>query len=245
MNLKNKVVLITGASERIGRSLALKVASLASNVAITYHIDKSEALKSVEMLKEYGIKAVAFKVDLNSSNEVEQLPKDVLKEFGQWDILINCASVFETVAIDDVDESRWNIDQNIHSRGPFFLSKALYLHKKEQNKKDGVVINITDTQVQKPKATRPSYNLAKAALDAQIKILAISLAPYVRVNGIAPGAIIPSAVTEVDYFNNLKEKLPLEKLATVEDVVETALFLIKNNSITGISVLVDSGEHLL
>ena len=246
MNLKERVVLITGASERIGRAIALKMASFGAVVVITYYKDEKEALNTVKMIKDYNTKGAAIKLDLNSFDEIKQVADKIVKEFGRWDILINCASVFETVAIENVDEFRWDTDHNIHTKGPFFLSKALYLHKKELGKtNDGLIVNITDTQVRKPKASRPSYNLAKAALESQVKVLAVSLAPLIRVNAVAPGAIIPSGVSEIEYFNTLKEKLPLKELPTVDNIVDTVLFLIKNDSITGTTVVVDSGEHLL
>ncbi|MFA7396328.1 MAG: SDR family oxidoreductase, partial [Sphaerochaetaceae bacterium] len=112
-------------------------------------------------------------------------------------------------------------------------------------KESGVVINITDTQVQRPTISRPSYYLSKADLSYQVSLLAKTCAPYVRVNGVAPGPIIPMSEKDLPYFNKREELNPLHHLAKVEDVVQAVDFLICNQSITGVVIPVDAGEHLL
>lgn len=244
MDVKNKVVVITGASERIGRLIALKLAKLGAIIVIHYYKDEFEALKTVELIKQLGGSGSAIQADLTTMSDLNGLVTNTLKLHNRWDVLINCASVFKTVAIDNVDEELWDKDHFIHAKAPFFLTKALYLHKKEREE-EGVVINLTDTQVYKSSITRPSYNLSKMALHNQVQVLGKTLAPFIRVNAVAPGAIIPSHPNEEPYFDALKEKLPLKRLATGEDVVDAVLFLIQNESITGVSVAVDAGQTLL
>ncbi len=244
MDVKNRVVVITGASERIGRLIALKLAKLGAIIVIHYYKDELEAFKTVELIKQFGGSGNAIQADLTTMSGVNIVVANTLKLHNRWDVLINCASIFKSVAIDDIDEELWDKDHFIHAKAPFFLAKALYLHKKEREE-EGVVINLTDTQVYKSSFTRPSYNLSKMALHDQVKVLGKSLAPFIRVNAVAPGAIIPSHPNEKAYFDSLKERLPLKRLATGEDVVDAVLFLIKNESITGMSVVVDAGQALL
>lgn len=246
MECKDSVVVVTGGAQRLGRRIALALADQGCNIVVHYHTDAHHANETVHAIKECGGEAVAIAADLITMEGVDHLVTKTLEAFGRWDALINCASLFETVGIEEVDVEQWTRDQNLHQRSPFFLAKALYSHVKERSGETcACVVNITDTGVSKPVPSRPSYYIAKSALQSQTTILGRSLAPYVRVNAVAPGAIIPASPEDAAYFARLEERLPLGRLASVDDVVAAVLFLLGNDSVTGQTIVVDGGEHLL
>lgn len=242
MKIGESVAVVTGSSERLGGLIATTLASLGAKVVIHYHKDVDSAKITADSIEE----SLLVQADLTTMRGIEHLVTQTLTHFGRWDILINSASIFHSVPLEKTDEEVWDQDHFLHVKAPFFLSKALYLHRKEQSyDTPASIINITDTQVRKITTTRPSYTLSKSALEDQVVVLAKSLAPLVRVNGVAPGAIIPASKEDELYFEKLKERLPLHRLATAEQIIEALLLLIHNDGITGETLVVDGGEHLL
>ncbi len=247
MKLSDSVVVVTGASERLGRMVALGLAARGSKVVVHCHTDTESADETVAIIQEQGGIACRFATDLTRMEGIEALANSPVEHFGRWDALVNSASVFRAIGIGDVEEADWQLDQDLHQRAPFFLSKALYRFRKntEAVESPACVVNITDTGVRRPTASRPSYYCAKSALEGQSRILGVALAPLVRVNAVAPGAVIPAVRTDEAYFAQLEKRLPLGKLASPEDVVDAVIFLFENDSITGQTIVVDGGEHLL
>lgn len=245
MKLKDSVVVVTGASERIGRMIALEAASRGAAVVVHCHTDHANAEETVSLVGKGGGTAIMVGADLRSLSGVDALVDATLRRFGRWDALVNCASTFSTIPMELVDERQWDSDQDLHVKAPFFLSKALYLHRREHAYAGpAAVVNITDTQVENPTASRPSYYCAKSALADQTRILGKSLAPLVRVNAVAPGAILAASSADEAYFVRLENQIPLRRLASVEHVVDAVIFLLTNDSITGETITVDGGEHL-
>lgn len=246
MDMHGSVIVVTGASDRIGRLIAIETARLGASVVVHYHTDRTGAEKTVETITSLGGSAVCVQADLMTSDGIDALVRSTLREFGRWDALVNGASVFETVGIEEVDDARWDEDQLLHVKAPFFLSKALFTVSKTSDRQypPACVVNLTDTHVYVPGTSRPSYILAKAALADQARVLGKALAPYVRVNAVAPGAILPASASDETYFSCLEKELPLRKLATPVSVVEAVIFLLKNDSVTGQTIVVDGGEHL-
>jgi pteridine reductase len=241
MKTTNKVVLITGSSDRIGKEIAKRLISLNYKVAIHYNTNKEGALK---LAKQLGDNSIALQGDLNNLDSLNNLVNRVIEHYGRWDILINNASVFEKASIEDIDEKRWDLDHNVHYKGPFFLSKALYEHLKV-NGREGAIINISDSQRAPVASSYLSYHLAKGSLREQSSILAKAFSPYVRVNQVEPGPVLPLDDSHTSYFEKLKSSLPFNRLATLDDLVDTILFLLENNSVTGAAIAVDAGGHLL
>ena len=247
MKLSGSVVVVTGASDRLGRMVALGLAARGAKVVVHCHIDTDGADETVALIHECGGTAIRLAADLTSMRGVDVLASSPIEQYGRWDALINCASVFRTIGIGEVGEADWQLDQDLHQKAPFFLAKALYRFRKNSALvgAPACVVNITDTGVSRPTASRPSYYCAKSALESQSRILGVALAPLVRVNTVAPGAVIPAAQTDELYFAQLEKRLPLGKLALPEEVVDAVVFLIGNDSITGQTIVVDGGEHLL
>ncbi len=226
----------------MGRAMLLALVEAGSKVVVHYHRSRQAALELVATL---GERAIAVESDLTTTDGIEELAKQTIAHYGRWDGLVNSASIFERIGIEEADYHQWEREYALHVRAPFFLSKLLYQHRKENNyPHSGWVVNITDTTLRNPLATRPIYYTSKGALEGQTKVLATTLAPYVRVNAIAPGALLAATEEDLEYFERLKERLPLKELAKIEDFVETLLFLATNSSVTGETIVVDAGEHL-
>ena len=246
MKLENTVIVVTGASERLGRMLALAVAQRGAAVVVHCHNDTIQADATVALIKKQGGRAVRIESDLTAIEGVQTLVQRTISHFGQWDGLVNSASVFSTVSIDVLDEHQWELDQSLHVRAPFFLSKYLFEYRKKLTSSvPACIVNISDTGVRHPVASRPSYYCAKGALEEQTRVLGVALAPIVRVNTVAPGAVLAANESDQRYFNELEKRLPMQKLASAEDVINAILFLFGNDSITGQTIVVDGGEHLL
>lgn len=247
MDLRKTVVIVTGASDRLGRAIALSLAEKGASVLVHCHTDTVHADETVDMITNAGGSAFRVASDLTTIEGIERVITAVMDRYGRWNALINNASQFSTIGIEEITVESYMADQNLHQRAPFFLSKALYEQVRESTdrRQDACVVNITDTAVRRPVPSRPSYYLAKAGLEEQTVVLGRALAPLVRVNAVAPGAIIAASETDVPYFDRLATKVPLQHLASVADVLSALLFLLSTESITGQTIVVDGGEHLL
>lgn len=244
MNIKGSTVIVTGAGVRFGRSLVLRLAAEGANIAVHYHSHASEAHQTASEAAEYGITAIPIEGDLTESSQVHRLFDAVLHEFGTVDAVINSASIFFPLSIEDTGISQWQSMDALTVQAPFFLSRALYLHKAAINGR-GVIVNITDSSIRHPSRNRIAYSCAKAALESQTKLLAATLAPHLRVNAVAPGFFKASSEEDEQYGRRLRTRLPLKTFASERDMLEAVLFFLQNESVTGVVLPVDCGEHLL
>lgn len=233
---KSNTVVVLGASDRLGRAISLYLSQGGYDIIVHYNNNEEGARKTLSMIERGSL----LQADITTEIGIASIFHTVSSLVS----IVNCASVFVDSPFDEVDENRFDADQAIHQKAPFFLTQALYLYSKEHNIHTSI-IHLTDAGIQKPGTQRPSYYIAKSALEAQIKILSLSCAPYVRVNGVAPGLIISNNEKEEAYFNKRKEIIPLHRLATVQEVASSVEFLIRNEAITGHIIQVDSGESLL
>lgn len=243
MDLTNTVTIITGASRRLGRELAIHMAGLGSKIVVNYHKAHEEANQVVHLIEEQDGIAWAHACNLCEPNAPQILFEKALKRFGRVDYIINNASLFSTVPLEELTESQIGLDLSLHVQAPMLLTTALYMHLKNSGR-EGSVINITDTRSSAPSSNRPSYLTAKAALEAETRILAKAVAPHLRINAIAPGTILPSDF-DVSYFSRRKDQLPMKRNGSIADILRTVDFLLDSPFITGEVIRVDGGEHLL
>ena len=235
-------MVITGSARRVGRELAIHLAREGYKVVLHCNTSLDEAHSLQRQLQDMGYESCVVQGDLTDLNGLEDLFTSFVNCFGHLDALINSASVFHSTSLGETTVQRWQADMALHAGSPFFLSKMLYLHIKKRGT-IGSVVNITDTQLASPPASRPSYYLSKATLAQETTILAKTLSPYVRVNAVAPGLVLSNG--EDAYFTKMEKTLPLQKTGTPSDICEAISYLLSASFVTGVTIAVDGGHHLL
>jgi NAD(P)-dependent dehydrogenase (short-subunit alcohol dehydrogenase family) len=240
--IRGDVIVVTGAAKRVGREIALYLAQKGFRIILHCNTSYQEALCLQEELQQKGCESAVVQGDLTDTAHLEALFSLFLEPFGRVDGLINSASVFSPKSITEVDVDTWQRDMALHAAAPFFLSKYLYRHLVAR-KATGSVVNITDTKLSSPTASRPSYYCSKASLSEETRVLAVALAPVVRVNAVAPGVIL--SYDDGHYFSQMEQKLPLKKCGDPNDVCEAIGYLLSASFVTGEVLRVDGGQHLL
>ena len=241
----NKVAVITGAGRRIGAALARKLHSL--NYTVLVHCNRSrqaatELVAELNQRREFSADCIV--ADLLEYTSTELIADKAKQTWGRCDVLINNASAFYPTPVATSTEQQWNELIGSNLKAPFFLSKTLHPLLKESN---GCIINIADINGFKPLANHSIYSIAKAGNIMLTKSLALEFAPEVRVNGIAPGAILwPEDSKQKEVINTTKlDSIPLGKLGGLESIVNTTLFLIeKADYVSGEIITVDGGQSI-
>ena len=240
--MKNKNLLITGGSTRIGKSIALHFAKKGWNIAIHYFSSSNEAKNLKKIIEKEQVKVVLIKADLKKIKQIEKIIPTVRKKLGTIDCLINNAALFEKDDISDFTLKSWNDHININVLAPTVLTK--YFAKQCSKKNTSNIINIIDQIIFKLTPIFMSYTISKTALYTLTKTMAMRLSPNIKVNGIAPGPTIKSKRQSIKHFNKQAKSTLLKKPVGLNDICDTVEFLINNNSVTGEVVAVDSGQNL-
>ncbi|HOE88434.1 MAG TPA: SDR family oxidoreductase [Sphaerochaeta sp.] len=233
----SEVVLITGGARRLGSVMAQSLLQKGYRVVVHYNTSEAAAF---ELQRIHGAKIIQG--DLSIPEAVEPLFREALTAYGVIDHVINNASCFERGTIGELTLEAYQRMMNLHTTAPLFLSKALYHHLLERGR-TGSIINIVDTRVSKPTASRVGYYLSKSALLEQTKVLAVALGPTLRVNAVSPGAVLSNG--DEAYFKTMQQILPLRRTGTAEAVAEAALYLLEADFVSGIELAVDGGQKLL
>jgi NAD(P)-dependent dehydrogenase (short-subunit alcohol dehydrogenase family) len=235
-----KTALITGGGHRIGRELALHLVDAGYAVALHYHTSQQKAQQTANLIRKRGGVCHIFSCDLLQSEQVFNLILQVKSTFSRIDLLINNASIFEPSSLrsdrGEVLERHWKM----HLMAPYLLMgefARLFSH--------GHIINILDTHIKNNKTLHLAYLLSKKALADLTKLAAVELAPGIRVNGVAPGLILPPQGQDKSYLNRLAEYIPLKQKGHPQYVCQAVMSLIDNVYLTGQIIFVDGGEHLL
>ena len=239
-SLHHKTALVTGAAKRIGRSLALGLASAGADVAITYKGSKAEALATVEDLKQLNVRAMAVACDVRNLDSIQAAVAAVIEEFGRLDTLVNNAGTFETAALESISLAQWDKMFETNTRGPFLVAQAAYPHLRAAS---GRIINIGSLGGLHPWPTHGHYCTSKAALHMLTRTMAKAFAPEISVNCVAPGMIVNGEVDPA--YEHFAQKTPMERNGTPRDVAEAVLFFARGpHFITGQILAVDGGLGL-
>lgn len=238
------VLLITGAGRRLGADTARCFHQRGFRVAIHYRASADEACALAEGFNaERADSAIAVAADLGSPQQLSAMVDKVLTAFGRLDVLINNASAFFPTPVGSVTESDWDALMDSNLKGPFFLAQAA---ADALAGTEGCVINMVDIYADKPLAEHPVYCMAKAGLAMMTRSLARELAPKIRVNGIAPGAILwpeDNSPLDQDAKQALLAKIPLGRKGDADDIAETAWFLARSSPyVSGQIIAVDGGR---
>jgi len=240
---KRKVALVTGAAKRIGRTIALALAQRGWDVAVHYNHSVDEAMATVREIESLGRRTLALQCELTDEQAVRALLPQAAQALGRVSCVINNASLF---APDDAtDFSLAKLDAHMHTNlaAPVLLAQAL--HAATLEGEQGVVVNLLDQKLFNLNPDYLSYTLSKAALHTATTMLAQALAPKVRVVGVAPGITLISGDQTPEGFAKAHGKTPLGRSSTPEDVAAAVCFVAENPAITGTTLLVDGGQHLI
>lgn len=239
-----KVTMITGAARRIGAELVRHLHQSGINIVLHYRSSEKDATALADKLNAQRPDSVKLlQGDLKEYAKVPNLIKQAVSLFGNIDVLINNASSFYPTDLNEVNEEIWEDLVGVNLKAPLFLTQAIAPHLK---KSKGCIINIVDIHADRPLKDYPVYCIAKAGLVMLTKSMARELAPEVRVNGIAPGAIM---WPEVQHYEGMHQEIisrtALKREGSPKDLTDTALFLINQaNYITGQIIAVDGGRTL-
>jgi NAD(P)-dependent dehydrogenase (short-subunit alcohol dehydrogenase family) len=236
------VALVTGASRRIGRALAVAMAAAGYDLAVHHHCSQGDAEAVAGEVRALGRRAQVLQADLGQEQEARALVGQAQQALGPVTLLINNASVFEDDRIETFDSATWRMHMEVNFHGPLVLAQAFAAALPPERK--GLIINLLDQRVWNPNPQFFSYSLSKSALWNATRILAQALAPRIRVNGIGPGPTLPSVHQTEDAFRAEAANVLLQRRAEPAEIVAAALYLIDAPSVTGQMIAVDGGQHL-
>jgi len=238
------VVLVTGAAKRLGREIALALAAGGWQVAVHYRHSEADALKTVADCQGLARAAAAFDADLSDEAAVRGLVPRVLAHFDRIDAVVNSASTFEHDSAATFGFAALQAHLLANTGAPVLLAQALHAHAAAHGT-TGAVVNLLDQKLWNQNPDFFSYTLSKAALEAAGTMLAMALAPQVRVVGVAPGLTLTSHMLSDEAFAARHRLSPLGRSSTPGDVAAAVKFALENQSITGTTLLVDGGQHLM
>ncbi|MXW88046.1 MAG: SDR family oxidoreductase [Acidimicrobiaceae bacterium] len=241
MELPGRVALVTGGAHRVGRAIALALAAAGSNVAIAYHRSREQAASTVGELQDCGVDADAFEADLAQPAEAARLATEVADRLGPVDALINSASWFATDEFPTADTETWYQTFDVVLHGPFHLTNAVAGCMLERG--GGAVVNVVDLSAWQPWPGRAAHSVAKAALLALTRQVAVELAPTVRCNAVALGPTIEPAKFGPDQVERLRRRTLLGRWAGGAEAGRAVQYLLEAEAVTGECLTVDGGEQ--
>lgn len=242
MDPNGKVALVTGAGRRVGRALALALGDAGCRVAVHYGQSEQDAQETASLIRSMGSEAIIIQAYLEDPAQVGSLAKSVAEQLGSIEILVNNASIFDKIELDDVSVENWDHHFAINVRAPFLLAQSM----RSQLAADtpGKIISLNDWRTARPK--RFAYGITKTALSGLTRTLALSMAPHIQVNEVALGAILPASDIPFDRpRDEIQIDLgPADRMGSLNEVADAMMMLIKNDFITGETINVDGGRHL-
>ena len=239
--MEARKIIITGAATRIGAAIAEKLSGHNVEIAIHFNKSKSKAEILKKKLQRLGTKVHLVKADLSKEKDIYKLVKTLKSKMRYFDCLVNNASVFENDKLENFNSKSWEKHISTNLKAPALLSKEF--SKNTRGKKNNI-INIIDQRIFKLTPYFFSYTISKTGLYTLTKTSAMSLAPNIRVNGIAPGPTIKNKRQSDSHFKKQYFATPLKKQVNVNEICNAVDFFIKNASITGQVLAIDSGQSL-
>jgi pteridine reductase len=239
-SLNGRVAVVTGSAKRLGRAVAVRLAEEGADVVIHHRSSGAEAASAITEIEKLGRRAVAIAADLSSVSDIKRLFDETGKQFGRLDILVNSAANFLPASIVSTTEQVWDASLDTNLKAPFFCAQAAGPLLRRTR---GTIINFADVGGILGWPGYVPHCISKAGVIMLTRVLAKELAPEVRVNAIAPGTItMPGDPPEweEDYI----KRAPLKRSGRPSDIVDTVLFLVRSEFVTGQVLVVDGGRSL-
>jgi pteridine reductase len=242
MELKGRVALVTGAGRRLGRAMASALAGRGMTVAIHHHASSRGAYELKQQILDSGGRAACFEADLTNAAAARSLPQRVVEELGQLDVLVNSAAVMHRLSFDETTPDQWDAIQNLNLRAVFFCTQGAAPALRASR---GRVVNLADLAGLEPWQGFAAHSVSKAGVVMLTKVLALSLAPDVTVNAIAPGAVLVPDEYDAEERERLARATPLRRLGDPADVISALLYLLEGGDfVTGEVLVVDGGRRI-
>jgi len=237
--VEGQTALVTGAGKRLGRAIALALAAEGANVAVHYRSSEREAEETAELARQAGVQAAVVQADLGRPEEAESLLERAVEAAGPIQILINSASIFEQDRITDATLDALARNIQINAIAPLQLARAF-----ARATEAGAIVNLLDAKMRDYDDIHAAYHVSKRMLFTLTRMMALEFAPGIRVNGVAPGLILPPAGQDESYLERLAPTNPLNTYGCAEDIADAVLFLLRGRFITGQVIYVDGGRHM-
>lgn len=240
MELTGRVALVTGAGRRLGRAIAEALAADGARVAVHHHQSASGAAAVVDAIRRGGGDARAFAADLRDADAPAALVRAVATAFGRLDVLVNSAAVMERTPVGEVTPAAWDAMFALNLRAPFFAAQAAAAYMRD----GGCIVNLADLAAFETWPAYVPHGITKAGVVQMTRALARALAPRVRVNAVAPGAVLLPDEWDAAAGERLAASTPLGRLGSAADVVQAVRYLIAAEYVTGEILVVDGGRHV-
>ncbi len=238
-NLAGKSALVTGASDRLGRAIALALAAHGVAVAVHYHSDASAAAATADQVRAAGPRAALIQADLAQPGQGADLVARAIAALGPLDILINNASIFPESTLADLSAAALAEAMQINAFSLLETSRAFAAQGRP-----GDIINLLDARLDDYDRQHVAYHLSKRAAHALTAMCALDYAPTIRVNSVAPGLILPPEGHDQSWLQNLAHTAPLQTFGSPRDITDAVLFLLAAPFVTGQLLFIDGGRHL-
>ncbi len=242
MKLQHATALVTGGAHRVGKAIARALTRAGAQVIITYHTAADQAEATVAELNRSGGVARAVQCDQRDLDAVARLFDQLRRETKRLDVLVNSAAIMERRPVLEITPEDWARVLDTNLRGPFFCAQAAAKWMLEGG--GGAIVNIADLSAVQPWPSYLTQTVSKSGVVAMTKALALALAPQVRVNAIAPGAVLKPDDWDDERWDKLISALPLQRGGSVEDVAEAVLFCLRSEFMTGQVLVLDGGRSL-
>lgn len=241
MKLEGRVALVTGAGQRVGRALAIALGRERMHVAVHYNSSVDGAKETAAEIEAAGGKATLFPANLATADAPAALVGEVSKRLGSLAVVVNSAALMERTPIGEVTPEAWDAMFALNLRAPFLISQAAAPLMQTDG---GAIVNIADLAAFESWQAYIPHSISKAGVVKMTSALARALAPAVRVNAIAPGAVLLPWGWKREDADHLISTTPLRRLGDPEDVVAAMLYLLRSDYVTGETMIVDGGRHV-
>jgi len=241
MEISGRIALVTGGAHRVGRALSVALARAGMRVAINYNSASAEADALVRELSADGHDCRAYEADLTQPDAPQSLVESVTRDFGGLDVLVNSAAVMRRTPVDDITVAEWDSMFALNLRAPFFLAQAARPYLRNAK---GCIVNLADLAAFETWPEYIPHGISKAGVVQMTRALARAFAPDVRVNAIAPGAVLLPDSWDDATRAHFAATTPLHRIGSPNDVAEAMMYLTRSDYVTGDTLLVDGGRHV-